>query len=148
MYMIERATIDDIEKLVEIQVSAFENDRKQCGSGPPGFDSHEYQTQCLERYSYFVIKSSSNVVGGFYYSLSEENLSLIRLFVDPNFQRQGLGENALNFLINQVRTGMYIELETPTFSVEVQRFYEKSGFQKVQRIQYPSGSSYLYRKLC
>lgn len=51
MYMIERATIDDIEKLVEIQVSAFENDRKQCGSGPPGFDSHEYQTQCLERYS-------------------------------------------------------------------------------------------------
>ncbi|EHK2775714.1 GNAT family N-acetyltransferase, partial [Vibrio vulnificus] len=91
MYMIERATIDDIEKLVEIQVSAFENDRKQCGSGPPGFDSHEYQAQCLERYSYFVIKSSSNVVGGFYYSLSEENLSLIRLFVDPNFQRQGLG---------------------------------------------------------
>ncbi|HAS8502016.1 TPA: N-acetyltransferase, partial [Vibrio vulnificus] len=33
MYMIERATIDDIEKLVEIQVSAFANDRKQCGSG-------------------------------------------------------------------------------------------------------------------
>ncbi|MDK2675115.1 GNAT family N-acetyltransferase, partial [Vibrio vulnificus] len=67
----------------------------------------------MERYSYFVIKSSSNVVGGFYYSLSAENLSLIRLFVDPNFQRQGFGGNALNFLINQVRTGMYIELETP-----------------------------------
>ncbi|ELV8679899.1 GNAT family N-acetyltransferase [Vibrio vulnificus] len=148
MYLIERATIDDIEKLVEIQVSAFANDRKQCGSGPPGFDSHEYQIQCLERHSYFVIKSSSNVVGGFYYSVSEGNLSLIRLFVDPNFQRQGLGGNALNFLINQVRTGMYIELETPTFSVEAQRFYEKSGFQKVHKIQYPAGSSYLYRKLC
>ncbi|RBM26331.1 GNAT family N-acetyltransferase [Vibrio tarriae] len=148
MYFIERATIDDIERLVEIQVSAFANDQKQCGSGPPGFDSHEYQTQCLERYSYFVIKSSSKVVGGFYYSVSGGNLNLIRLFVDPNFQRQGLGGNVLNFLISQVRTGMNIELETPTFSVEAQRFYEKSGFQKVQRIQYPSGSSYLYRKLC
>ena len=146
MYLIERASLDDVEKLVEIQISAFSTDFKMCGSGPPGFDSLEHQIKCLDNYFYFVIKGSTETVGGFYFSVDEKSLNLIRLFVEPSKQNQGLGKLVLDFLANQMSKNMSIELETPTFSVEVQRFYENNGFQKVQRIDYKSGSSFLYRK--
>jgi len=146
VHFIEKASLDDIEKLVEIQISAFSNDSKMCGSGPPGFDSSEHQIKCLDNYFYYVIKDSKETVGGFYFSVDEKGLNLIRLFVEPSQQNQGLGKLVLDFLANQISESMYIELETPTFSVEAQRFYENNGFQKVQIIDYKSGSSFLYRK--
>ncbi|MEN2268975.1 GNAT family N-acetyltransferase [Vibrio diabolicus] len=147
MYSIEKASLNHIERLVEIQISAFSNDRKVCGAGPPGFDSTEYQIVCLESYFYFVIKRSKEVVGGFYFSVDEERLNLIRLFVEPSYQRQGLGKMVLDYLVRQVSHGMYIELETPTFNTDAHRFYERNGFHKAEKVDYKSGSSFLYRIL-
>ena len=147
MYSIEKASLNHIERLVEIQISAFSNDRKVCGAGPPGFDSSEYQIRCLESYFYFVIQRSKEVVGGFYYLIDEERLNLIRLFVEPNYQRQGLGKMVLDYLVMQASHGMHIELETPTFNTDAHRFYEKNGFHKAETVNYESGSSFVYRML-
>ncbi|EGQ7800939.1 GNAT family N-acetyltransferase [Vibrio parahaemolyticus] len=147
MYSIEKASINHVERLVEIQISAFSNDRQLCGSGPPGYDSTEHQRACLENYFYFVIKDAGEVVGGFYYSVDEECLQLIRLYVEPSYQHQGVGKMVLDYLVRQVSTGLHIELETPTFNTAAHRFYERNGFQKVKTIDYVSGSSILYRML-
>ncbi|WP_274017463.1 GNAT family N-acetyltransferase [Vibrio parahaemolyticus] len=147
MYSIEKASINHVERLVEIQISAFSNDRKLCGSGPPGYDITEHQRACLENYFYFVIKDAGEVVGGFYYSVDEEYLQLIRLYVEPSYQHQGVGKMVLDYLVRQVSTGLHIELETPTFNTAAHRFYERNGFQKVKTIDYVSGSSILYRML-
>jgi len=147
MYSIEKASINHVERLVEIQISAFSNDRQLCGSGPPGYDSTEHQRACLENYFYFVIKDAEEVVGGFYYSVDEECLQLIRLYVEPSYQHQGLGKMVLDYLVRQVSSGLHIDLETPTFNTAAHRFYERNGFHKVETIDYVSGSSILYRML-
>ncbi|MDF4434447.1 GNAT family N-acetyltransferase [Vibrio parahaemolyticus] len=147
MYSIEKASLNHIERLVEIQISAFSNDRKVCGAGPPGFDSTEYQIECLESYFYFVIIHSKEIAGGFYFSVDEERLNLIRLFVGPSYQRQGLGKMVLDYLVREASHGMHIELETPTFNTDAHRFYERNGFHKVETVDYESGSSFLYRML-
>ncbi|MFW8651400.1 GNAT family N-acetyltransferase [Vibrio diabolicus] len=145
MYSIEKASVNHIERLLEIQMSAFSNDRQLCGSGPPGYDSTEHQRACLDNYFYFVIKGAEEVVGGFYYSVDEERLQLIRLYVEPTYQRQGLGKMVLDYLVRQISSGLHIELETPTFNTAAHRFYERYGFHKVETIDYESGSSILYR---
>ncbi|MEI8597928.1 GNAT family N-acetyltransferase [Vibrio sp. M60_M31a] len=94
-----------------------------------------------------MIKRSKEVVGGFYFSVDEERLNLIRLFVEPSYQRQGLGKMVLDYVVRQVSHGMYIELETPTFNTDAHRFYERNGFHKAETVDYKSGSSFLFRML-
>ncbi|WP_274064354.1 GNAT family N-acetyltransferase [Vibrio parahaemolyticus] len=132
MYSIETAFINHVERLVEIQISAFSNDRQSCGSGPPGYDSSEHQRACLENYFYFVIKGAKEVVGGFYYSVDEERLQLIRLHIEPSYQCQGLGKMVLDYLVKQVSSGFHIELETPTFNTAAHRFYEGMAFTRLK----------------
>ncbi|WP_413757859.1 GNAT family N-acetyltransferase, partial [Vibrio vulnificus] len=86
-------------------------------------------------------KDAGEVVGGFYYSVDEECLQLIRLYVEPSYQHQGVGKMVLDYLVRQVSSGLHIELETPTFNTAAHRFYERNGFQKVKTIDYVSGSS-------
>ncbi|MGL0953369.1 GNAT family N-acetyltransferase, partial [Vibrio vulnificus] len=146
MNSIEKASKSDIEALLDIQVSAFSTDQKLCGSGPPGYDDHEYQLKAMKRYSYYVIKHKSDVVGGFYFSVEQDSLKLLRLFVAPTHQGLGIGTFALDFLLEIARPGTVIELETPTFSTAAQRFYEKNGFRKAKLIDYGSSQSYQYSK--
>ncbi|EIZ1335989.1 GNAT family N-acetyltransferase [Vibrio diabolicus] len=146
MYSIEKACKSDIEALLDIQVSAFSTDQKLCGSGPPGYDDYEYQLKAIKRYSYYVIKHKSTVVGGFYFSVEHDSLRLLRLYIAPTHQGLGIGTFALDFLLEIARSGTVIELETPTFSTAAQRFYEKNGFRKVKLIDYGSSKSYQYSK--
>ncbi|MGI9950720.1 GNAT family N-acetyltransferase, partial [Vibrio hyugaensis] len=146
MNSIEEACKSDIEALLDIQVSAFSTDQKLCGSGPPGYDDYEYQLKAMKRYSYYVIKHQSDVVGGFYFSVEQDSLKLLRLYIAPTHQGLGIGTFALDFLLEIARPGTVIELETPTFSTAAQRFYEKNGFRKVNLIDYGSSQSYQYSK--
>ncbi|WP_285358627.1 GNAT family N-acetyltransferase, partial [Vibrio sp. D406a] len=146
MNSIEKASKSDIEALLDIQVSAFSTDQKLCGSAPPGYDDYEYQLKAMKRYSYYVIKHKNSVVGGFYFSVEQDSLKLLRLFVAPTHQDMGVGTFALDFLLDIARPGTVIELETPTFSTAAQRFYEKNGFRKAKLIDYGSSQSYQYSK--
>ncbi|KOC97960.1 acetyltransferase [Vibrio parahaemolyticus] len=147
MYSIEKVSLTDIEELVRVQTAAFARDKDICGFGPPGFDNKEHQIKATKNYSYYAIRHLDNIVGGFYFSVTNTGINLIRLFVEPNYQCCGIGSIALDFLIEQASKGSVIDLETPTFSVNAQRFYEKNGFHKVSVIKYGAGDSYLYRKL-
>ena len=146
MYKIEKATATDIEELVQIQKAAFEPDRQACGDGPPGYDCCEHQLAALNRYSYYAIKYSDEIIGGFYFELDSSRLHLIRLFVDPPYQGSGTGKAALRFLSEVIGNTGVIELETPTFNQQSQSFYERNSFQRVKTIHYEGGDSYLYRR--
>ncbi|WP_447065998.1 GNAT family N-acetyltransferase [Vibrio alginolyticus] len=146
MYSIEKACENDIQALLDIQVSAFSIDKKLCGSGPPGYDDYEDQLKAIKRYSYYVIKHKSTVVGGFYFLVDDDSLSLLRLYIAPTHQGLGIGTFTLDFLLEIARSGTVIELETPTFSIAAQRFYEKNGFRKIKLIDYGSSKSYQYCK--
>lgn len=146
MYRIEKATLGDIDTLVQIQMAAFANDQQICGSGPPGFDSVQHQSEALGLYAYYVVKSHEDVVGGFYFDIQGTTLHLMRLFIHPSCQSQGVGSLVFPFLSQEVAFIKTIELETPTFSLSAQRFYERNGFQQITRVEYEEGCSYLYRK--
>lgn len=145
MYAIEKAALDDIEALVDIQISAFSPDRIICGSGPPGYDDYDHQAKALEKYCYYVIRHESEVVGGFYFLQVHKIINLYRLFIAPACQGLGIGTSALDFLKHEASYGTVIELETPTFSVTAHRFYEKNGFQRTAVIEYGASQAYRYR---
>lgn len=145
VYLIEKANECDMHELVRLQIRAFASDRALCGSGPPGYDSYDHQRYAASCYQYYVIKQNSQRVGGFYFLYQSGILQLIRLFIAPDYQGRGMGQMVLEFLKAHVLPGEVIELETPTFSVGAQRFYEKQGFQRIKRIQYGASDAYLYR---
>ena len=66
MFSISHANQADINRLVELQTLAFAEDKKRCGSGPPGYDSVEHQLQALENYTYCKINQLNEIIGGFY----------------------------------------------------------------------------------
>lgn len=86
------------------------------------------------------------LLAGFTILNSENTIHLIRLFIAPQFHRQGAGQAALKYLTAELKSNGIIELETPTFSINAQHFYEKNGFIKMKRIEYRDGSSYFYKK--
>ena len=146
MFSINHASQADINRLIELQILAFAEDKKRCGSGPPGYDSVEHQLQALENHTYCKINQLNDIIGGFYYSKSENTIHLIRLFIAPQFHRQGAGQAAVKYLTAKLKSNGIVELETPTFSTNAQHFYEKNGFVKIKRIEYRDGCSYLYKK--
>ncbi len=89
MNSIEKASTSDIEALLDIQVSAFSTDQKLCGSGPPGYDDHEYQLKAMKRYSYYVIKHKSDVVGRVLLFSGAGQPQAIKAFCSTNSSRSG-----------------------------------------------------------
>jgi GNAT superfamily N-acetyltransferase len=145
-YKIEQATQADISDIVRLQVSAFEPDKQICGSGPSGYDCVHCVAKTLKAYPFYVIKNKGEVLAGMYYEILPHALHIIRFFVCPSQQGQGLGRKLIEFAETKAATRSQIELETPTFSNAAHGFYEHLGFKRREVIQYAQGQAYLYTR--
>ncbi len=147
------ATKRDAEDLAQVQERAFASDARRFGSGPPGYDNVDWQIAAMERNFYYKILRGDRIIGGLLvHHEGNDEYYLHRLFIDPDYQGQGLASQALTFLEATFPARRWT-LHTPNLNTRNQHFYEKRGYRKIGELR-PEGMPlredfvlYYYEKL-
>ena len=138
---IRRATAADAEALTEIQVRTFAEDNRLkppgCSQeGPPGHDSVAWNARWIEETAYFKILYEGQVAGGLIvFDLGGGVHELGRIWVDPNLQNRGIGQEAVRQMFRAFPRAKRWMLGTPAWALRNQHFYEKLGFERVRETE-------------
>lgn len=132
-----KARPQDAHALAEASKRAFHSD-VHCGAppgppgGPPGYDSPQWQRKMMRIGDYFMIVAGRQIVGGFIvFRKAPREYELGRIFVDPDFQNQGIGTQAFEFLWQEFSLAKRWTLGTPAWNRRTRHFYKKVGFEEV-----------------
>lgn len=142
----ELATEEDIEKLIEIAVRAFEKDLINYGAIPPGIDTAEWHSVKIMGGMYYKILCDSVVVGAMnLYIREESHYRLGSIFIDPEYQNLGIGSKAIAFIEDKYKHVKKWSLDTPFKNSENQKFYEGKGYKKIgeSKIDIPGGKLFI-----
>lgn len=141
MVKIDKATLEDVERLTEIQTRTFDDDNKLkppgCSlEGPPGYDSVSWNAGWIAKTPYYKILFAGQIVGGIIvFELQKGHYELGRIYVDPDFQNRGIGQQAVKLMFGLFPEAERWTLGTPSWAIRNQHFYEKMGFVKVGETQ-------------
>jgi len=141
MIEIEQATFKDTARLTEIQTYTFDDDNKQkppgCSmKGPPGYDSVDWNAGWIAKTPYYKILFDGQIVGGIIvFELREKHYELGRIYVDPDFQNRGIGQQAVRQMFKTFPEAKKWILGTPSWAIRNQHFYEKMGFVKTRETE-------------
>jgi N-acetylglutamate synthase-like GNAT family acetyltransferase len=154
------ATEKDIPELTKVMTRAFDDDaQKHLGvekGGPPGYDNGEFFRKWLLPYKESVgykIVSDEKVIGGIIVWILETKENFLgTIFIDPDYQDQGVGTRTWQFIEETYPGTKQWTLETPSWAVKNHHFYEqKCGFKKIEEKVAESsdhpGTSYVYQKV-
>jgi ribosomal protein S18 acetylase RimI-like enzyme len=131
----ERAAPADAEALVTVQIAAFHDDARlypgvEIG-GPPGYDSIEVMLQKIQEDEVYKIVYEGQLIGGIIiFDYGEGHFHLDVIAIDPVYHNRGIGTQAMQF-IERTCAATKWTLDTPTYAVRNQHFYEKFGYVKV-----------------
>lgn len=131
---------EDDAALADISRRAFETD-VACGAsgpgGPPGYDLAEWQAVMMRRATaYWKILLDEVLIGGvIVFTYPSGRNYLARIFLDPVYHRQGLGERAMAVLMAQYPNARSWQLETPPWNTRTRAFYEKLGFRIIRQTE-------------
>jgi len=134
---IKKATSRDVERLTETQTRTFQDDNKLkppgCDmGGPPGYDSVDWNAEWIAKTPYYKILFDDQIVGGIIiFELEEGRYELGRIYVDPDFQNRGIGQQAVGQMFGAFSEAKKWILGTPSWAIRNQHFYEKMGFVRV-----------------
>jgi ribosomal protein S18 acetylase RimI-like enzyme len=152
-----RAASRDAEKLACASKSAFENDIHYGApghdgkvGGPPGYQSPDWQRRMMRMGRYYKIVVDNQIVGGFIVFPGKiREYYLGRVFIHQDFQNQGIGTRAMDFMFGQFPLAKSWTLDTPAWNERTRHFYEKLGFQQADtRYDRQAGwDSIIYRRV-
>jgi len=134
---IEEATLKDAAKLVEIQIRTFVDDNKLkppgcCLGGPPGYDSVDWNIHWIQNTPYYKVLFNRQIVGGLIlFDKGDDHFEVGRIWVDPDYQNQGIGQRAMQAMFSLHPEAKKWTLGNPSWAVRNQHFYEKVGFVKI-----------------
>ena len=134
---LELAQPDDAAALADISRRAFETDSAVGGTGPggpPGYDTAAWQRSMMTKASaYWKLLLNGQLIGGaIVFSYPRGRYYLARLFLDPDYHRQGLGLRAMEALLAAYPEARVWRLETPPWNQRTRAFYKKLGFRVVR----------------
>ncbi|MHC4661167.1 MAG: GNAT family N-acetyltransferase [Planctomycetota bacterium] len=133
-------TEEDIPELTGVMTRAFDDDaRKHFGEekgGPPGYDNGDFFREWLFGYEwtngYKVIVGGKAVAGIIVWVFDTGKNILGAIFVDPEYQRQGVGSALWNHIEKTYPDTVNWKLETPSVATGTHRFYESCGFRHIE----------------
>jgi GNAT superfamily N-acetyltransferase len=146
----------DARTLTEIQIRAFHDDVRRFDgaraddtpSGPPGYDSADWQLEMMKRGRYYAIRQAGRIVGGaIVLPLAGGVYNLGRIWVDPASQGRGIGRAAIHSPHCAFPDARSWTLETPAWAVRNHHLYESLGYVKVGERPCPDGfTEFLYER--
>lgn len=108
--------------------------------GPPGYASADWQAQMMPAGQYHAITVDGALAGGaLAFGMGGGRFELGRLFLDPQWHRQGIGRQAMALLFAAYPQAQTWTLDTPTWNRRTRSFYESLGFVAVGEVRHPGG---------
>lgn len=122
---------DDAHLLTEISKRAFEYGVEEV-SRPSGYDTYKDQMRLMEYNDYHRITMDGYTVGGVVTAQrGEGRREIVRLFVDPENQRMGVGSRAVELLVSMHPEARLWTLGVPEGANGAKAFFEGLGFEQV-----------------
>jgi GNAT superfamily N-acetyltransferase len=130
----------DVPGLTAVMTRAFDDDaQKHLGKergGPDGYDNGEFFQTWLFSYDESVgykILAGDQVIGGIIVWILPENHNILgTIFVDPQMQDKGVGQETWHFIERTYPKTKSWRLATPTWATKNHHFYVKCGFVEVE----------------
>jgi GNAT superfamily N-acetyltransferase len=148
-----KAATEDALLLPQMQREAFEKEadlfRIEKNRGPGGYDSLQGNVKLIEQGRMFKIIFSEEVVGGAVVTIENSiKARLNRLFVSPRKQGNGIGGQAMGIIESMHPEVLTWEMDTPSWSIRNQRFYQTLGYRRITLSLEPESGFilYIYRK--
>jgi RimJ/RimL family protein N-acetyltransferase len=139
----EPASESDAEPLAEVSRRAFEHDVYYGApglGGPPGYNSPAWYRQTIKQGRFFKVLEQDRLIGGFVlFRLEDGSVELGRAFLKPECQNMGIGGELLHFAEGVFPDTERLVLDTPTWNLRTQYFYEKNGYVKIGEIDTGEG---------
>lgn len=123
---------EEVEMITRVSVKAFHSDSLlglDPNDGPPDYDSlkwHEKMQKENHLYSFF--NESGRIIGGAILFASEEMVYIGRIFVSPEYHRQGYGIKMMTEIENLFPSARLFKLDTPVNNIRTNSFYQKLGY--------------------
>jgi GNAT superfamily N-acetyltransferase len=131
----EKALPEDAMTLASVCRLAFDNDVHYGApgrGGPPGYDSDLWQTRMMLAGIYYKILHGDQIIGGFIVQLrGYQYYELVRIFIHPYYQNQGIGTQAFEFIWQEFPDVKRWTLGTPAWNQRTRHFYGKVGFIEI-----------------
>lgn len=131
---LEKATSDDAWVLAQISQRAFHSDVHYGAprlGGPPGYSSDRWQIKMMMGGDYFKILLDDQIVGGIVVRLmGYQYYEVVRIFVDPAVQNNGIGTRTFALLWARYPDVKRWTLGTPGWNTRTPHFYRKVGFEE------------------
>lgn len=147
---------EDISALTPVMRRAFDDDaQKHLGKdqgGPPGYDNGDFFREWLLPYEEskgYLISSGESIIGGIIVWILPEGHNILgTIFVDPDWQDQGVGQRIWAFIEETYPDTKSWRLGTPAWATKNHYFYEKCGFSHVDQdpLIPPDEDTQIYRK--
>ncbi|WP_019912916.1 GNAT family N-acetyltransferase [Paenibacillus sp. HW567] len=140
MLSIQLANPQDASRLAEVQKRTFDHDAQQYQNkledGPPGYGSSSWQSEMMMSGQYYKLLENDVIIGGMilFPSENKEECHLGRIYIDPNYQNRGYGQEAFLFLFSTFSSAQKWTLDTPSWAVRNHHFYKKQGFVQIAEV--------------
>ena len=108
--------------------------------GPPGYASADWQAQMMLVGHYHAVTVDGALAGGaIVFGKGAGHYELGRLFLDPQWHRQGIGKRLMALLFAAYPDAQRWSLDTPVWNRRTRAFYEGLGFLPVGELHHPGG---------
>lgn len=127
----------DARSLTETQQRTFLDDNRNKPNGcslelSPGADSIAWNLNWIQHAVYYKILLEGRIVGGIIvFPITGEHYELGRIWVDPDYQNQGIGQESMRSLFSFHSHVKKWTLGTTEWAVRNQRLYEALGFVRI-----------------
>ena len=124
-----KTTVDDVDKLIEVQNQSFHTDYVKYGECPGYNLSKESMSNIVLNRNTYKIKYNNQIIG--HIIVRDNNDSTYYLggiYVIPDYANKGIGQEAIRFIESQFPDATLWTLETPSDKKENHYFYNKMGY--------------------
>lgn len=134
---IVKAEVDQVEKIVDMSIRAFETDvnvggvKDEC---PPEFDSIEWHKQMAGEGHLYQAMIGKDIVGAAIVFLDETKNSVYigRIFIDSIHHRKGYGIRLMECIEENFPFVKEFNLDTPVWNTRTNSFYNKLGYHVIK----------------
>ena len=137
MYIVKAEEEDQIERIVDISVRAFETDVYVGGAEgdcPPGFDSVDWHKQMARDGHLYQAMIGNDLIGAAIVFPDVENNSVYigRIFIDSVYHRKGYGIHLMECIEKEFPCATEFDLDTPCWNERTNAFYKRLGYRIIK----------------
>ena len=136
MYIV-RAEADQVEKIVDMSIRAFETDvdvggvKGEC---PPEFDSVEWHKQMAREGHLYQAMIGKDLVGAaiIFPDETKNSVYIGRIFIDSIYHRKGYGIRLMECIEKNFPCAADFYLDTPCWNERTNAFYKRVGYRIIK----------------